>query len=154
MISLHLNNGNDSGVQVYIPNNCDTRLAETISNNLYNMTNLEFGASNKYKKKDGVFYKFYDKDEILASENLAKKKGYEPYNLSSNTTTLYTIREVGGIATNAYMDGRNTDYSPNKYYNSNQGIECYQIYLGSIKADLDTILNQKEELMTAISNAF
>ena len=68
----------------------------------------------------------------LEYENTANKKGYEPYKITTDTPYLYTIREVGGIATNAYVDGRNKDYSKNEYYRTNQGIECYQIELGYI----------------------
>ena len=41
--------------------------------------------------------------------------------------------------------------SANTYYNSNQGIECYQIELGYIKNDLDIIKNEKEGYIRAIS---
>ena len=66
---------------------------------------------------------------------------------------MYTIREVGGIATNAYVDGRNKSYSANPYYRSNQGIECYQIEMGYIKNDLENIKTQMEQYVTAISEA-
>jgi len=88
---------------------------------------------------------------IKEYENTANKKGYEPYNLTTETPYLYTIREVGGIATEAYVDGRNTAYDKNEYYNSNQGIECYQIELGYIKTDLEIIKNEKENYIRAIT---
>ena len=59
--------------------------------------------------------------------------------------------KYGGIATNAYVDGRNTAYSANPYYNSNQGIECYQIEMGYIKSDLEVIKTQMEQYVSAIS---
>ena len=82
------------------------------------------------------------------------ERDYEPYPLTIDTPYLYTIREVGGIATNAYVDGRNTTYSANAYYNSNQGIECYQIHLGSIKNNLNELLNQKDNYLNAIASCF
>ena len=83
----------------------------------------------------------------------AEDKGYEPYNITVDTPYLYTIRETGGIATNAYVDGRNTSYSANDYYDSNQGLECYQIELGYIKNDLEIITNEKENYINAITDA-
>ena len=85
--------------------------------------------------------------------NTANKKGYEPYKITLDTPYLYTIREVGGIATNAYVDGRNTSYSANPFYQSNQGIECYQIEMGYIKNDLEILKNEMEQYVTAISEA-
>ena len=66
---------------------------------------------------------------------------------------LYTIREVGGIATGAYVDGRNTAYGKNEYYNSNQGIECYQIEMGYMNSDLQKVIEEEEDIAYAISEA-
>ena len=95
----------------------------------------------------------FTKSVIKDFENTANRKGYEPYNISLDTPYLYTIREVGGIATGAYVDGRNKDYSKNEYYDSNQGIECYQIELGYLKSDLDIIQNEKENYIRGITEA-
>lgn len=100
---------------------------------------------------NGVYVRNFTKQVIKEYENTANKKGYEPYNLTLDTPYLYTIREVGGIATGAYVDGRNTQYSANKYYNSNQGIECYQLELGYIKNDLEIIKNEESEITKAIA---
>ena len=53
----------------------------------------------------------------------------------------------------AYADGRNKDYAKNEYYDSRQGIECYQIELGYIKTDLDKILYNKEAYINSITDA-
>ena len=34
------------------------------------------------------------------------------------------------------------------------GIECYQIYFGYIKSDLDVILNEKQNYINAVVNSF
>ena len=154
MISLHTNDEGGDGIEVYVPNNSDMSLAKKIADNLYNGTDLEFSTNNLYKELDGVYLKNYNKDTINKSNANMKKQGMEPYNLTTNTPRLYTIREVGGIATNAYVDGRNTAYSANKYFNSNQGIECYQIFLGSIKKDKDILIEEGDDVAKAISNAF
>ena len=44
-------------------------------------------------------------------KEILNNKGYEPYPITTDTPYQYTIREVGGIATNAYADGRNKTYS-------------------------------------------
>ena len=93
----------------------------------------------------------FTKAEIRAFAKTAEEKGYEPYPITVDTPYLYTIRETGGLATNAYVDGRNTAYSANEYYKSNQGLECYQIELGYIKNDLSVITNEKESYIEAIT---
>lgn len=98
-----------------------------------------------------MYVRNFTKQVIKEFENTANKKGYEPYNLTLDTPYLYTIREVGGIATGAYVDGRNTAYSANRFYKSNQGIECYQLELGYIKNDLEIIRNEETEIVDAIS---
>lgn len=39
------------------------------------------------------------------------------------------LRETGGIATKAYVDGRNPNYGKNMFYNSNIGVEAYLLEL-------------------------
>ncbi len=58
------------------------------------------------------------------------------------------LRETGGIATGAYIDGRNKEYGKNNYYNSNIGIEAYLLELGYINNDKDRehVLNNQERL--------
>ena len=153
MISLHLNSQNDSGgIEVYAPCKSNLELAQKIANTIVSYTNTSYSNYTAYKKADGVYVKNYNKSMIESTNSV--KKEYENYPLTTDTPYLYTIREVGGIATNAYVDGRNTMYSANKYYQSNQGIECYQIHLGSIKNNLNDLLNQKENYLNAIAQCF
>lgn len=154
MLSFHINNGFDNlrGLELYSPCKSNLKLAELMANAIVNNSNLEYSNNNSFKKLEGVYVRNFTKSIIKEYENTANKKGYEPYNITTDTPYLYTIREVGGIATNAYVDGRNKDYSANKYYTSNQGIECYQIELGYIKNDLDIIKNEREEITSAIAD--
>ena len=155
MISFHVNNGvnNLSGLEIYCPCKSNLTFAQIMSNKINEYTNINFSNNNSFKQLEGVYVRNFTKTIIKEYENTAKKKGYEPYSLTEDTPYLYTIREVGGIATNAYVDGRNKDYSANAYYNSNQGIECYQIELGYIKNDLDIIKNEKEGYVRAITES-
>ncbi len=131
MISLHINTNPQkiSGFEIYAPCRCDLSLAEKIAEKIKRETSIEPSNSEIYKKTEGVYVRGFTQKEIEQSEQTAKNNGYEPYPITIDTPYLYTIREVGGIATNAYVDGRNKDYSANKYYQSDHGIECYQIEL-------------------------
>ena len=155
MFSIHVNNGNTkfSGVEIYAPCKAKTDFAKKIAENIVNKTTLEYSNVGKYKIIDGVYIKNFSNTEIQTYAKNAEKNGYENYNINTNTPLLYNIREVGGIATNAFVDGRNKSYSANKYYKSNQGIECYQLELGYIKNDLNKIQNEKTEYIQAISEA-
>lgn len=155
MLSLHINNGNSGlkGLEIYAPCKSDITFAQSMANKIVTYTNLEYSNNNSFKKGEGVYVRNFTQSVINEYTNTANKKGYEPYPITLDTPYLYTIREVGGIATNAYVDGRNTSYSANQYYHSNQGIECYQIEMGYIKNDLEIIKNEMEQYVTAISEA-
>ena len=121
--------------------------------NIKENTSIDYSSNDSYKKGDGVYVKNFNKQVIEQYAKTAEERGYEPYPLDNQTPYLYTIREVGGIATNAYVDGRNTSFGANKYYKSNIGIECYQIELGYIKTDLEKLLSEKEQYTKAIADA-
>lgn len=154
MLSLHVNNGNTSfsGVEVYAPCKSNLNFARKIAGKIVERTSLEYSNVGKYKKEDGVYVKNFSNADIQSYNATAAKNGYDSYNINTDTPLLYTIREVGGVATNAFVDGRNPYYSENKYYNSNQGIECYQIELGYIKTDIEKLLNEKETYVQAIAD--
>lgn len=154
MISLHTGESGFSGIQVYCPNNVDFTMAKSFASNLYNMSSLEFSGNNTWKITDGVYQRNFTNDEIKARTSNSEKQGIEPYTITTNTPFLYTIRETGGIATHAFVDGRNTNFGTNKYYNSNQGIETYQISVGSIKKDKEILENEKEQICQAIADVF
>ena len=155
MISFHINQGNNSlkGLEVYCPCNSNLEFAKQIASKINEYSSIELSNSTSFKKEDGVYVRNFTKAEINAFTKTANDKGYEPYPITTETPYLYTIRETGGIATNAYVDGRNKTYSANEYYNSNQGIECYQIELGYIKNDLNIITDEKENYIRAITEA-
>ncbi len=155
MLSFHINSGNAGlkGLEIYSPCKSKLDLAQNIANKIVAYTDIEYSNNNAFKKGEGVYVRNFTQNVINEYTNTAHKKGYEPYPITLDTPYLYTIREVGGIATNAYADGRNPSYSANAYYRSNQGIECYQIEMGYIKNDLEMIKTQMEQYVTAISEA-
>ena len=156
ILSLHINetkySNENGGLEIYAPSNSDTAFAELLAKNIVEMANTYYSKLNGFKKAEGVYIRNFTNAEIAAYENKSKKAGYENYNLSTSTPYLYTIRETGGISTNAFVDGRNLSFGTNKYCYSNIGIETYQIELGymAIQQDLDNILSNKENYIKAI----
>ena len=155
MLSLHMNNGESTlrGFEIYCPPKSSFALATSLANKIKASSELEYSNGNSFKKSDGVYLRNFGKKEINEMAKSAERNGYEAYPITENTPYLYTIREVGGVATGAYVDGRNTLYSANEYFDSRQGIECYQIELGYIKTDSDTVINNKEKVAEGISEA-
>lgn len=155
MISFHVNNGasNLTGLEVYAPTRSNLKFAKLMADKIVASGANDYSNNNGFKVQDGVYVWNFTKSVIKQFEKTAEKKGYEPYAITETTPYQYTIREVGGVATNAYADGRNKDYAKNEYYDSRQGIECYQIELGYIKTDLDKILYNKEAYINSITDA-
>lgn len=156
LISLHVNNGGSSlnGIEVYAPCNCNLKLAKQIADNVVeNVDGIDYSNNEQYKKQDGVYVKNFTKSLIEAFNIALEQQGVEPYNITNDTPYLYIIREVGGIATNAYVDGRNKLYGVNKYLKSNIGIEAYQVELGYIKTDAESLTANKQEYVTQIAEA-
>lgn len=155
MISFHVNNGNNnlSGFEIYAPCKSNLNFASEMADKINAQASITYSNNNSFKQRDGVYVRNFTNSVIKDYEATANKKGYEPYNITTDTPYLYTIREVGGIATGAYVDGRNTEYNKNEYYNSNHGIECYQLELGYIKNNLEIIKNEKENYISAITEA-
>ena len=148
--SIHLNsaeyNINNGGVEIYVPNNTDITLAKTLARNIVNEANTTYSPSMTYKIEDGIYLRTFTYSEISKAKEEANKNGYEPYNITTDTTYYFFIRETGGLSTNAYVDGRNTSYAKNKYYNSAMGVESYLVELGFMVSnkDLNNILNNKD----------
>lgn len=155
MISLHINNGEKSlkGFEIYSPSKSNLEFAKNMAKKIKEYSTITYSNNTSYKKFDGVYVRNFTNNVIEEYKKTAEKKGYEPYPITTDTPYLYTIREVGGIATNAYVDGRNTAYSANSYYKSNSGIECYQLELGFIKNDLEIIKNETEAYIRALTEA-
>ncbi len=149
VISIHLNSiteeNSESGVEVYTAPNIDFKIAKTFSKNIVEYAKTNYSTlTATYGKMDGVYARTFKDWEIEDSINDANSGGYEPYNITENTPYLYMIRETGGIATGAYVDGRNKEYGKNNYYNSNIGVEAYLLELG--------YLNNDENLKSLIEN--
>ena len=158
LFSIHFNSSepyvSNNGFEIYVPNNINYDLAEQI---VKGIKSIDFNSStnNAFKVKDGIYLRNLSKTDISNMRNEAINNGYKMYNVNTNTPYLYMIRETGGYMTNAYMDGRNTRYSKNNYYNSNIGSESYLLELGFInnKKDLNFILNNKDKYSKSIASS-
>lgn len=158
LFSIHFNSSesyvSNNGFEIYVPNNINYDLAEQI---VKGIKSIDFNSStnNAFKVKDGIYLRNLSKTDISNMRNEAINNGYKMYNVDTNTPYLYMIRETGGYMTNAYMDGRNTRYSKNNYYNSNIGSESYLLELGFInnKKDLNFILNNKDKYSKSIASS-
>lgn len=160
VFSIHLNSieqaNSQSGVEIYAPSKSNLDFAKSLADSIVKYANTKYSALQvDYKKDNGVYVRTLTEEDIIESAETAKKKGYTPYDIKKDTTYLYMIRETGGLATGAYVDGRNTAYGKNLYYNSNIGVEAYLLELGYInnKADLQNILNNQEGYVEGIVKA-
>lgn len=154
-LSIHLNSldvKTISGTEIYAPNNANLDIAQAFADNIVKMANTTYSTRSIDKVSNGVYVRTYTDEEIQKSNESAKKAGYEPYPITTNTPYLYMIREVGGKTTGAYVDGRNKRYGKNEYYQSDIGVESYLIELGYIinKKDLNNMINNQEAYIKAI----
>ena len=99
------------GLEVYVAGNSKFDLARLLVDNVCKYGDTSTSTKKEFKVENGIYQRFSD-------------DGVTPY--------YYMIREVGGIATYAYVDGSNTKYDENPYYNSNNTAEGYLLELGYI----------------------
>lgn len=159
-LSIHCNsyyyNSSITGLELYTPANINYDFANDLINNIISNTNIN--TSNNiayYRISDGIYTRLLDDNTIDQMIYEAYLDGFEPYYIKENTSYYYIIRETGGIATNAYIDGRDENYPPNIYYDSNRGIESYLLELGYITQnnDANIISNEQSNYIKAIVNS-
>lgn len=149
LVSLHLNSNDEDissgGVEVYAAPNSDLSLAKTFADNIVNTAHTTYSQMETYKEAEGVYVRTIEVDSSIRNY-----KG-----IFDSVPYLFIIREVGGIATGAFVDGTNPSYAANKYRNTNVGIEGYLIELGYINVDedLENILNNEDLYAKAIAES-
>ncbi len=160
VFSIHLNSieqaNSQRGVEIYAPTKINLKFAKAFADNIVKYANTQYSKLDvNYKVDEGIYVRTFTKKGIEESAKEAIKKGYEPYNITEETPYLYMLRETGGIATGAYVDGRNKIYGANLYCNSNIGIESYLLELAYInsKTDLQNILNNQHGYVEGIIKA-
>ena len=156
--SVHVNSFDTntlSGTEIYAPSNASLEIAQSLADNIVSIANTTYSTRDTDKVSDGVYVRTFTENEIVESGQSAIKKGFNPYDITTTTPYFYMIREVGGIVTGAYIDGRNKDYGTNLYYNSNIGVESYLIELGYIinKTDLNNMINNQSSYIEAMTKS-
>lgn len=156
--SIHINKNTVKsvhGIEVYTPANINYDFAKNIANNLVEQTELDYSTNRLYKMFNGVYTRNFTEDDVLSSLKGYEDKGYEPYDVSTNSNYYYMIRETGGYMTGAYIDDGNPEkVGVNPYYNSNIANETYLLELGylSNSSDLNIINNSIDKLAKVISD--
>lgn len=159
VFSIHLNSTKEKidygGIEIYCPNNASLDFAVSLANSIVSNANVSFSLNKSYRIKDGVYVKTFSKDDINNSVATAIKYGFKPYMLNKDIVYYFMIRETGGIATDAYIDGRNKKFLKNYYYNLNRGAESYLLELGYIndRNDLYNLLYNKDSYIKGIVEA-
>lgn len=156
--SIHVNSLDTNtlnGTEIYAPSKSSLDFAQSMADNIVNIADTTYSTRDTDKVSDGVYVRTFTEGEINESTKNAINKGFLPYSITTSTPYLYMIREVGGIVTGAYIDGRNQDFGSNQYYNSNIGVESYLIELGYIinKTDLNNMLNNQSNYVEAITKS-
>ena len=156
-LSIHINSLDSNikygGVEIYTPNNIDYTLAKKMSDNISEI--VGYSKKQTGKVDNGVYYTYFTKQDIIDSKEEQLSKGLKAYDIKVGAPYMFMIREVGGLNTYAYVDGRNTTQGYNKYYNSNKTAEPYLLELGYInyKNDLESLANRYDSFSKAISEA-
>ena len=118
-------------------------------------TSIEYSTRKTFKKYDGVYTHNFTEQEIQKALSDYEKKNFIPYDITTDSSYLYMIRETGGIMTGAYVDNRNEKQTGNDYYKSNIGTEAYLIelcYLSNVN-DLSIIKQEKDKVVNAMFNS-
>ena len=156
LISLHLNSNLsdnvDGGVEIYASSNSDLTFAKKLADDIVTTANTPYSTNQTDKVEDGVYVRTIEIEDQKNEASFSR----ENYNgIFDSIPYLYIIREVGGIATGAYVNGTNKAYGVNEYRNSNVGIEGYLVELGYINVDedLDNILENGNLYAQAITNS-
>jgi len=158
LLSIHLNKNTVSsvhGIELYTPSNINYDFAKNLVEEIVNNTSIEFSNRKTFKKFDGVYTHNFTESEIQTAMDGYAKKNYEPYNVTTNSSYLYMIRETGGIMTGAYVDNRNEEQTGNDYYNSNIGAESYLLELCYLSNpnDLNIIKQEQDKYVEAIAKS-
>lgn len=153
LISLHLNSNLsdnvDGGVEIYASSNSDLTFAKKLADDIVTTANTPYSTNQTDKVEDGVYVRTIEVED-QKNETSFSRENYK--GIFDSIPYLYIIREIGGIATGAYVDGTNKAYGVNEYRNSNVGIEGYLVELGYINVDEDfeNILENEDLYMKAI----
>lgn len=147
-VSIHFNSNAEvtaGGVEVYCSGRNDYTLAALLADTIVAESGASYSGQKSFKVADGVYVKTYTEQQIADSNTKAANNNFAAYDLTTDTDYLYMIRELGGIWTNAYIDGRNPYYGENLYRDSNMGVEAYLIEMA--------FMSVADDIQNAVQNA-
>lgn len=156
--SVHNNSSiyeDSAGVEIYAPNFADLSFAKSMADNIVNIASSSYSRNTEGYVMDGVYVLKFSEKTIEECLEEAKIGGYEPYKMDLNTNMFFMIREVGGICTGAYMDGRDKENGTNPYWNSNITAESYLLELGylSNKKDIENVAKNMDKYADALTKS-
>lgn len=154
VFSFHLNSGssNVKGFELYTASKINYDFAKVLTKNVIESTGLNYSNNVKNKVLDGIYSRNFTTQDVNDAIKDYKKQNRNPYEISTNSSYYYMIRETGGIVTGAYVDDRNEEILGNPYVKSNVGVEAYLLELGYLtsKSDLNNIVNNFDKYITGI----
>lgn len=157
-LSLHLNSNaiqlTKGGIQIYYSYRGSEKFAKNMVDNVVTASGTYVSPMSAFKVDEGVYTRAFSQADLEEAKEDAIRDGYEPYPSTTDTDYYFMIRELGGIATNAYVDGRNSRYGSNNYRNSINGIESCIMELAfiSVDEDLEHIKNNKDGYVEGVVN--
>lgn len=135
-LSIHENSASGmvaGGTEVYSSVKSSGVFGKMVADSIVDVTNAKYSGFAYYKKAEGSYQRHFTKSEIQNAKQDAITRGYHYYeNVDVDTDYYFFMRELGGIATNAMIDGRNKKFGVNQYLLSNQGIESIIVESGYI----------------------
>lgn len=106
ILSLHLNSNDveitEGGVEIYAGPNSDLTFAKLLATSIVNLANTSYSQMETYKEAEGVYVRTIKVDRNRTSSFTRNYIG-----IFNSIPYLFIIRETGGIATGAYVDGTN-----------------------------------------------
>lgn len=156
LFSIHLNSSNShsvNGLEVYTAKNINYDFAKLLVNNVTSLSGVGYSNNKINKLYDSIYSRNFTQEEINSSIDDYIQKGQNPYDITTNSTYYYIIRETGGIVTGAYVDDRNNEIMGNPYVKNNVGTETYLLELGYIsnKDNLNNLINNIDKYVEGIA---
>jgi len=142
------------GLEIYVLKNSNHQLSRLLVSNITRLANTSTSNMRHNYIENGLYVRNFNESQIADNIEYAKKIGYEPELITTNTPYYYNLREMGGRMTYALNDGRDPNVSPaNPYYDSIHTCETYLIELGymNTEADLENILKNMSGYAKGIS---
>ena len=151
-MNSNLSDNVDGGVEIYASSNSDLTFAKKLADDIVTTANTPYSTNQTDKVEDGVYVRTIEVED-QKNETSFSRENYK--GIFDSIPYLYIIREIGGIATGAFVDGTNKAYAANEYRNSNIGVEGFLVELGYINVDedLENILENSNLYAQAITNS-